>query len=42
VAAPHVLVGAKSNLGNFRPAVLDHQTLWNVEELYWRETRAAR
>ena len=42
VAAPHVLIGAKTALGNFRPAVLDHQTLWNIEELYWRERPAVQ
>ena len=42
LAAPHVLVGAKTGLGNFHPAVLDHQTLWNVEELYWREPAQSR
>ncbi len=31
-----ILVGAKVGLGNFRPAVLDHSTLWNVEELFWQ------
>ncbi len=36
IASPDILVGAKSNLGNFRPTILDHYTLWNVEELYWR------
>ncbi|MFB3826839.1 MAG: ABC transporter substrate-binding protein [Bryobacteraceae bacterium] len=36
VASPNILVGAKTGLGNFRPAILDHYTLWNVEELYWR------
>jgi len=36
LVAPDILVGARSNLGNFRPAVLDHYTLWNAEELYWR------
>ncbi|HWQ52478.1 MAG TPA: ABC transporter substrate-binding protein [Bryobacteraceae bacterium] len=41
LASPHVLVGAKTGLGNFRPAVLDHYTLWNVEELYWRGRAAA-
>lgn len=35
LVSPHILVGAKSSLGNFRPAILDHHTLWNVEELYW-------
>jgi peptide/nickel transport system substrate-binding protein len=42
LASPHVLVGAKNGLGNFRPAVLDHYTLWNVEELYWRTPAAGR
>lgn len=36
LASPHVLVGAKTGLGNFRPALLDHHTLWNVEELHWQ------
>ena len=36
LVSPHLLVGAKHGLGNFRPAVLDHYTLWNVEELFWR------
>lgn len=36
LASPHVLVGAKNGLGNFRPAVLESYTLWNVEELFWR------
>jgi len=34
--SPNVLVGAKAELGNFRPAVLDHYVLWNADELYWR------
>lgn len=36
LASPDVLVGAKNSLGNFRPALLDHHVLWNVEELYWQ------
>lgn len=36
VASPNILAGAKTGLGNFRPAILDHYTLWNAEELYWR------
>ncbi len=36
LVSPHVLTGAKTQLGNFRPALLDHNTLWNFEELYWR------
>lgn len=34
LAGPNVLVGAKDNIGNFQPMVLDHPTLWNVEQLY--------
>ena len=40
LASPSILVGAKANLGNFEPAVLDPYTLWNVEELYWRNTQS--
>jgi peptide/nickel transport system substrate-binding protein len=34
--SPDILVGAKNGLGNFRPAMMDHYVLWNIEELYWR------
>jgi peptide/nickel transport system substrate-binding protein len=37
LVSPYVLVGAKSSLGNFRPAILDHYTLHNVDELFWRK-----
>ena len=40
LASPNVLVGANKGLGNFRPAVLDPHTLWNVEELFWRQKRS--
>jgi peptide/nickel transport system substrate-binding protein len=36
LVSPNVLVGAKSDLGNYRPAILDPQVLWNVDELFWR------
>ena len=36
LVSPNILVGAHQNLGNFRPTILDHSTLWNAEELYWR------
>jgi peptide/nickel transport system substrate-binding protein len=36
LVSPDVLVAAKTRVGNFRPAVLDHYTLWNAEELYLR------
>jgi peptide/nickel transport system substrate-binding protein len=41
LASPNVLVGANKALGNFRPAVLDHHTLWNVDELFWRQGRSS-
>ena len=36
LATPDVLVGAKTQVGNFHPAVLDDYTLWNADELYLR------
>jgi peptide/nickel transport system substrate-binding protein len=36
LVSPNVLVGARRGLGNFRPAVLEPLTLWNVDELYWQ------
>ena len=36
LATPDVLVGAKTQIGNFHPAVLDDYTLWNADELYVR------
>jgi peptide/nickel transport system substrate-binding protein len=36
LVSPNILVGAKKGLENFRPAVLEHYTLWNAEELCWR------
>ena len=32
----HGGIKAKKGLENFRPAVLEHYTLWNIEELCWR------
>jgi peptide/nickel transport system substrate-binding protein len=40
LVSPNVLVGATRGLGNFRPTVLDHHALWNVEELFWRASGA--
>ncbi|MGH9522241.1 MAG: ABC transporter substrate-binding protein, partial [Terriglobales bacterium] len=37
LATPNVLTAAKAQLGNFHPAILDHYTLWNAEDLYWRD-----
>ena len=35
LATPDILVGAKTNLANFRPTILEPTTLWNVEQLYY-------
>jgi len=42
LASPNILVAGRKNLGNFQPAVVDHYTLWNVEQLYWRHAPQAR
>jgi len=34
LVSPDVLVAAKDQLGNFKPAELDPHTLWNSQELY--------
>ncbi|MDR3718483.1 MAG: ABC transporter substrate-binding protein [Bryobacteraceae bacterium] len=34
--SPNILVAARQRVGNFRPAVLDHYTLWNADELFLR------
>jgi peptide/nickel transport system substrate-binding protein len=41
LASPNILVAARKDLGNFQPVILDHYTLWNVEQLYWRTPRGA-
>jgi peptide/nickel transport system substrate-binding protein len=35
LATPNILVGTKKSLANFKPAILEPTTLWNVEELYF-------
>jgi peptide/nickel transport system substrate-binding protein len=40
VAAPNILVGARGDLGNFRPAVLDGSGLWNADQLFLRPRAA--
>jgi peptide/nickel transport system substrate-binding protein len=34
LVSPNVLVAAKDQLGNFKPAALDPHTLWNAQELF--------
>jgi peptide/nickel transport system substrate-binding protein len=41
LATPDVLVGAKNDVGNFHPALLDPYTLWNADQLYVRGTERA-
>ena len=43
LVSPNLLAGARKNLANFQPAVLEPYTLWNIEQLYWRRpTSGAR
>jgi peptide/nickel transport system substrate-binding protein len=34
LASPDILTGARNNIGNFHPAVLEPYVLWNVEQLF--------
>jgi peptide/nickel transport system substrate-binding protein len=40
LATPNILAAAQPRVGNFHPAVLDHYTLWNADQLYLRTERA--
>ena len=37
LASPHIVVAQRGAVGNFRPAILNHFTLWNANELYLRQ-----
>jgi hypothetical protein len=37
-----MLAGAKKDLANFQPALIEPYTLWNVDQLYWRAPAGAR
>ncbi len=41
LATPNILAGAKGQVGNFQPALLDHYTLWNADQLYLRNSESA-
>ena len=41
LVGPDVLVGARHRVGNFDPAVVDPQTLWNSEQLFIRDEQKA-
>jgi len=34
---PYVFVCAKKKIGNMKPGISRHRTLWNAEELYWEQ-----
>lgn len=34
LASPNVVVAQNGRVGNFKPAILDHRTLWNADELF--------
>ncbi len=38
LASPDILAGAKNSIGNFHPAVLEPYVLWNIEQLYFKNT----
>src|ERR1700730_12873027 len=38
LASPDILVGAKNAIANLHPAVLEPYVLWNVEQLYFRNS----
>lgn len=42
LASPDILVGAKNNIGNLQPVVLEPYVLWNAERLFVRNSEAAR
>ena len=35
LASPNILVGAREDLANFHPAVMEQYTFWNADELFW-------
>lgn len=39
IVSPDILVGARTGLGNFQPAVLGDHALWNVDQLFWQKKR---
>ncbi|MFY9560453.1 MAG: ABC transporter substrate-binding protein [Terriglobales bacterium] len=41
LATPNILTGAKAEVGNFQPALLDHYTLWNADQIYLRNAESA-
>lgn len=42
LATPNILLGARNDLANFKPAILEPNALWNVENLYFRRGGEAK
>ena len=42
LVSPNLLAGAKRDLANFQPALIEPYTLWNIDQLYWRAAAGAR
>ena len=36
LVSPNLLAGAKRDLANFQPALIEPYTLWNIDQLFWR------
>jgi hypothetical protein len=41
LATPNILVGAKNEIGNFNPGILEPYALWNTDELYFNREPVA-
>ncbi len=39
LVGPDILVGANDRVGNLQPAIMDPYTLWNIDQLYVRQSR---
>jgi peptide/nickel transport system substrate-binding protein len=42
LVSPNLLAGAKRDLANFQPALIEPYTLWNIDQLFWRSAAGAR
>jgi peptide/nickel transport system substrate-binding protein len=39
LVGPDILVGANERVGNLQPAIMDPYTLWNIDQLYIKQSR---
>lgn len=42
LVSPDLLAGAKKDLANFQPSLIEPYTLWNIERMYWRAAAGGR